>query len=354
MSKTNFKQYDTRWAKLGYPKAPHYIKDCGCGEVSIANCITESSKYASQTPKTIQPYCKQYAAPNGDGTYWSGIPAMMKHYGMTNVKEHADMASLWKELAKGGRVAIYLMGTKPGGYKNVHWTSCGHFISSTDYKYDPETGKHKVYLKDSNSTADLRNGWHSYEAVLKNDVVKVWSGKLPVTAMDKACAWAKKIADGGKYKYKKYTGETKTHQCPICHDLTGKYKGWNCIGFAFASWHHGGKIPCKCSCDVINNGTWETLRKKASKDGSKIAQQKLGIDDVKVIRVKGGKKIPLSHLKKGDIIAYFNGNTYVHTALYLGDGKIADCTQHRNPQIKCGAKSYTTMTIKCALRYTGK
>lgn len=139
----------------------------------------------------------------------------------------------------------------------------------------------------------------------------------------------------------------------MCHDLTGRYKGWNCIGFAFASWHHGG-IKCKCSCDVINNATWETLRKKASKDGSKIAQQKLGIDDVKVIRRKGGATIPMDKLKKGDIIAYFNGSTYVHTALYLGDGKIADCTQHRNPQIKYGVKSYTTMKIKCALRYTGK
>lgn len=214
----NFKQYDTRWAKLGYPKAPYYIRDCWCGEVSIANCIVETSKYAKETPKTIQPYCKQFAAPNGDGTYFSSIPIMMKHYGMTEVKEHATMKSLWEELKKGNRVAIYLMGTKPGGSKGVHWTSCGHFICSTDYRYDSEAKKHMVYLKDSNSSADLRNGWHSYEAVLKNDVVKVWSGKLPLSAMDKACAWAKKIAESGDYHYKKYTSDKKTHQCPICHE----------------------------------------------------------------------------------------------------------------------------------------
>ena len=354
MRMKNFKQYDTRWAKLGYPKAPHYIKDCGCGEVSIANCITESSKYASETPKTIQPYCKQYAAPNGDGTYFSGIPAMMKHYGMTSVKEHATMKSLWEELEKGNRVAIYLMGTRPGGSKGVHWTSCGHFICSTDYRYDADEKKHMVCLKDSNSTADLRNGWHSYEAVLRNDVVKVWSGKLPMTAMDKACAWAKKIAESGDYKYKKYTSDVKTHQCPICHDLKGKYKGWNCIGYAFACWHHGGKIPCKCSCDAMTNAAWEAVRVKASKDGVKIVKQRLGIDDVKVIRTKGGKEIPMSKLKKGDIIAYFNGATYAHTALYLGNGKIADCTSGRTQQIKYGAKSYTTMKIKAAIRYTGE
>ena len=78
MNKTNYKQYDTRWAKLLYPKKPWYIKNCGCGEVAICNTIIEMAKYASQTPKTIQPYCKQFAAPNGDGTYHSGIPAMMK------------------------------------------------------------------------------------------------------------------------------------------------------------------------------------------------------------------------------------------------------------------------------------
>ena len=83
-------------------------------------------------------------------------------------------------------------------------------------------------------------------------------------------------------------------------------------------------------------------------------QGRLGIKDVKVIRMKGGRTIPLAKLKKGDIIAYFNGSTYAHTALYLGDGKIADCTSTRTPNIKYGVKSYTKMSIKAAIRYTGK
>ena len=37
----NFKQYDTRWSNLPYPVRPHIIRDCGCGEVAIANTITE-------------------------------------------------------------------------------------------------------------------------------------------------------------------------------------------------------------------------------------------------------------------------------------------------------------------------
>lgn len=176
MNKKKFLQTESGWGGLGYPKKPWYIRNCGCGEVSIANCIIEMDKYADYTPATIQPYCKQFAAPNGDGTYFSGIPKMMKHYGMTEVKEHATMDPLWDELAKGDRVAIYLMGKRPGGSKRVHWTSGGHFVCSVDYKY--ENGKHKVYVKDSYSNSSLRNGWISYEENMKGDVLKVWSGKI--------------------------------------------------------------------------------------------------------------------------------------------------------------------------------
>ena len=178
MTMSNYKQYDTRWANLGYPKKPWYIKNCGCGEVAICNCITEMDKYKNETPKTIQPYCKQYAAPNGNGTYFSGIPAMMKHYGMTEVKEHQTMSSLWKELEKGDRVAIYLMGNRKGGSKGVHWTYSAHFICSTNYRYDPKTKKHYVDVKDSNSTSSLRNGFISYEENMRGDVSRVWSGKI--------------------------------------------------------------------------------------------------------------------------------------------------------------------------------
>ena len=176
MNKTKFLQTASGWGGLGYPKKPWYIRNCGCGEVSIANCIIEMDKYASYTPATIQPYCKQFAAPNGNGTYFSGIPKMMKNYGMTEVKEHATMNPLWAELAKGDRVAIYLMGSKRGGSKRVHWTSGGHIVCSVGYKY--ENGDHWVYMKDSYSNSSLRNGWISYKGNLKGDVVRVWSGKI--------------------------------------------------------------------------------------------------------------------------------------------------------------------------------
>lgn len=176
MNKTKFLQTASGWGGLGYPKKPWYIRNCGCGEVSIANCIIEMDKYASYTPATIQPYCKQFAAPNGNGTYFSGIPKMMAHYGMTEVKEHATMNPLWAELAKGDCVAIYLMGSKRGGSKGVKWTSGGHIVCSVGYKY--ENGDHWVYMKDSYSNSSLRNGWISYKGNLKGDVIRVWSGKI--------------------------------------------------------------------------------------------------------------------------------------------------------------------------------
>lgn len=176
MNSTNYKQYDTRWASLGYPKKPWYIKNCGCGEVSICNCIIEMEKYASQTPKTIQPYCVQFAAPNGNGTYFSGIPKMMEHYGMTEVKEHGTMPALFAELAKGNRVAILLMGSRKGGSKGVHWTSSAHFVACTGYKKSGD--KDMLYIKDCNSTSSLRNGWMAYTENLRGDVSRVWSGKL--------------------------------------------------------------------------------------------------------------------------------------------------------------------------------
>ena len=176
MNTTNYKQYDTRWSGLGYPKKPWYIKNCGCGEVAICNSIIEMANMQAQTPKTIQPYCKQYADPKGNGTYHSGIPAMMKHYGLTEVKEHATMPALFKELAKGNRVAILLMGSRLAGTKKIKWTSSGHFIAATGFKI--EKSKNWLYIKDSNSSSASRNGWLSYEESLKNACYKVWSGKL--------------------------------------------------------------------------------------------------------------------------------------------------------------------------------
>lgn len=176
MNTTKYLQTDSRWSQLPYPKSPCRLGVCGCGELSICNAIIEMEQYKNYTPITINPYCKQYADPGCEGTYHSGIPKMMKNYGLTEVKEHANMDSLWKELAKGDRVAIYLMGSRRGGSKRIHWTSSGHFVCSVGYKY--KDSKHYVYVKDSYSNSKDRNFWISYEENMRGDVSRVWSGKL--------------------------------------------------------------------------------------------------------------------------------------------------------------------------------
>lgn len=174
MNTTNYKQYDTRWAKLPYRYNPDNIGNNGCGEVSVCNSIIEMVSQMNQTPATMVDYCRQYAC--SDGTYHSGIPKMLEHYGCTEVMEHPNFASLWRELEKGNRIAIYLMDSTPAGSKGVHWTSGGHFVASVAYKC--ENGQHWVYMKDSNSISELRNGWITYEGNIRGACPKVWSGKL--------------------------------------------------------------------------------------------------------------------------------------------------------------------------------
>lgn len=354
MNKNNYKQYDTRWAKLGYPKSPYFIKNCGCGEVSICNCIIEIDKYAKQTPKTIQPYCKQFAAPNGNGTYFTGIPTMMKHYGMTSVKEHQTMDSLWAEMAKGGRVAVLLMGNRPGGSKKVHWTSSAHFVAAVKYK--KKDGKHYLYIKDSNSTSTSRNGWLEYTSNLRGDVSRVWSGKLPVvkTWVDKANAWAKKIAADDSWHYVVWkANDKKTQECPICNKHgKGKYHGWNCIGFSFAYWHHGGGLKCNCSDGVLDNALLTKLLTMNEAAALKKLRNNIGLKDIALIR-NNGKVIPQSKMKAGDLCIIYDGNgNALHIYPYIGNGKMIDCGHWSDTAKQIAQRNASP--CKVIIRYTGK
>lgn len=170
------------------------------------------------------------------------------------------------------------------------------------------------------------------------------------TKQDKICDEAKRIADSKKYKYVYFSAKYGS-ECAICHPHDGKNKGWQCIGYVTHCWHS--VIPkVKCRCDSITDQIYNQLLKVSLTEAKKIVSKRLGIDDIKIIRNKKG--IPLSKLQRGDWIAYYTSSGYRHTALYLGNGKIADCTSGRTPNIKYGVKSYTSMKIKAAIRYTGK
>lgn len=170
------------------------------------------------------------------------------------------------------------------------------------------------------------------------------------TPQEKICAEAKRIADSGKYRYV-YFSDKYGNECAICHPHGGKNKGWQCIGLVTHCWH--AVIPeLKCRCDSLTDQIYNQLLKEPLADAKRIVAKRLNTNDIKVLRNKKG--IPLSKLEPGDWIAYYTKKGYAHTALYLGNGKIADCTSGRTPNIKYGVKSYTSMTIKLAIRYTGK
>ena len=171
---------------------------------------------------------------------------------------------------------------------------------------------------------------------------------------EKASVWAKMIADDNSYHYVRYSGgDLETHECPVCNSHPkGKYRGWNCIGFAFACWKHGAGINCRCSCDVINNGHWnQLLNCKTDSEADRLATRLVGVP-CKVIR-NGGDAIPFGKLKQGDVIALFNRGGYYHTMFYEGNGRAADCTSGRKDNIQSNnvMSQSTKSKIKIAIRY---
>lgn len=172
-------------------------------------------------------------------------------------------------------------------------------------------------------------------------------------------AWAIKIGNDNRYSYKTWSSDVKTHQCPICHPELMKdgADGWNCIGFAFAAWHHGGGLKSKCNCGVISNEVSEKILKaKTDAEALKIARDHIGINDIAVIR-NNGKVIPKSQVKPGDIGLLFDGNIYKHTFIIMSGNKIADSTgsgsKANNIRADRAFDGRYVNSLKVIIRYTG-
>ena len=171
---------------------------------------------------------------------------------------------------------------------------------------------------------------------------------------ENAITWAEKIAEDGSYHYVVFGDDPKTHECPVCNDHPeGSYRGWNCIGFAFACWRHGAGINCKCSCEVINDPEWDHLLVYSTDaEATQFATNRIGVP-CKVIR-NGGKAIPVSRLKAGDILCLFEGETSYHVIFYEGNGKYADCSSGGGDAIQAhNPISDVEANIKIAIRYGG-
>jgi hypothetical protein len=147
------------------------------------------------------------------GTAWAGIPACLKHFGMTEVKEHATMADAFKSMKKGHMAIILFRGGTKGG---ITWTLGGHFLGCTGYK--EKDGKHKLYMRDPGGRD--HDGWYTYETTMKGLVLAIWTctyKKKKKTTETKPAATSSTAAATKKHYSGKYptamvgkrTGSTK-------------------------------------------------------------------------------------------------------------------------------------------------
>ena len=175
----------------------------------------------------------------------------------------------------------------------------------------------------------------------------------PSKTAEKAVKWAREIAKSKKYTYKKWSDKNKkTQQCPICHKLTGKYKGWNCIGFVSAAYFHSGLKSVECSCRGIGTSgfltkvTLETWTKRNGKNWKLISNG----------GKKGGSDIPSSKLLAGDVLLCYDAKgNFHHVVLYTGGGKYIDCTNTSKNHIAERAysnlckKYHVTRAFRCTV-----
>ena len=168
---------------------------------------------------------------------------------------------------------------------------------------------------------------------------------------DKANVWVIKIANDNRYGYVFYKDAEYTHECCICNPRD-RDLGGNCIWLAWATWHHGAGLPCHCSCEVINNSQADKLIRMKASEALAFVKERTGLKDVNVFRT--AKYFPVENLKQGDIILFFDGLEYYHTAYYMGNGKIADARSNRGIVANVAIDNDMKADIKCVIRYTGK
>ncbi len=173
-----YRQYDSRWGNLFYPTSNSTVSSDGCGLCSVTHCAIELDKYKSSTPKDFISFMRQYAVA-GNGTRWDGIDAGLNKF-IGNSKRFNDMASFWNEVDKGNRVGVILFRSGYGP-DNTLWTSSGHYIAFTNYKY--ENNKHWLYTKDSGPRC--HDGWYAYENSMRGCIQLLWTAELPKSGWKK-------------------------------------------------------------------------------------------------------------------------------------------------------------------------
>ncbi len=246
MNKTIYKQMDSRWASLYYPRKGSTVGGCGCGLVSCVHIAIEQEAKKSWTPKTLRPWMVNKGfAPYRQGTTWNGITETLKYIGHKTVVKVWDadpMSKAWTELNKGNRIGIILFNSKKGP-NGTKWTASGHYIAFTDYKV--KDGKHYFYLKDSGGRN--HDGWYTYENSMKGCIPKLWiverlAEKKTTTTTKPSTTTTPSTTTKPSTTAKAYSGDFPAVRGAIrLIDFAGSQKG------KYATRTHGGKDGKKYS-----------------------------------------------------------------------------------------------------------
>ena len=157
--------------------------------------------------------------------------------------------------------------------------------------------------------------------IIDNTYIPTLSGGSGSGSAAAAADWAIKICDDDSYTRKDYD---KGIHCPICRPELNETKGWQCMGFVQAAYIHGGNMTEVASRMPDNNGGMVD-----NAEGDRLYQS-MDLSEWKENNgpnwelYKLGDNITHDQLLKGDCLMFYSGGVYRHTAIYVGDGKLAD------------------------------
>lgn len=170
MGYITYEQADSRWGRKNY-NGSSSMATAGCGPTSVA--MLAYAVDGKTTPWDVARYMQKHGyAIRNNGTAWAGIPAAMKAFGLTDVKNVAKMEDVWKYMSNGYCAVFLFRGGSRGG---VTWTSSGHYVAVTDYK--AKNGKHYLFTRDSGGRN--HTGWYAYETTMRGLIPQIWVGKVP-------------------------------------------------------------------------------------------------------------------------------------------------------------------------------
>ena len=150
----DYMQNDPRWADYPYSVPNGTLADSGCGVAAI-------SDVTGYIPPVVADYMTAhgYAAPYGQGTYWSGIIPTCEHFGHSGIQlngrdlygeRNTETEQRWLAAMKSGKYhGILLMGAPS------YWTQGGHFIAIEEVAEDNSA---KAY----DPAWSVRSGWHPW------------------------------------------------------------------------------------------------------------------------------------------------------------------------------------------------